>query len=143
MNNSVTLLLIFVLLTSIYAGNSYGAIAPREDPSLYEVSLQLALRNSEGQLVAYVEPNSMFIRNLALTHEFLDTINNKTTITIDGKNYEQIQFQKTGYFSKGGQKTAYGLVYKGIYVILLMHDAYIAQPGDILTVSWKIIRTPL
>ena len=67
--------------------------------------------------------------------------NNKTTITIDGKNYEQIQFEKTEFFTKGDQKTTYGLSYKGTYVILLMHDDCIAQPGDTLTVSWKIIRT--
>ena len=30
MHNSVTLVVTFVILTSIYAGNSYGEFAPRE-----------------------------------------------------------------------------------------------------------------
>ena len=143
MNNSVTLVLIFVLLTSIYAGNSYGKkIAPREDPSLPEIHLQLVLRNSEGQLVSYVETDFVYIRNLYLTHEFLDSVDNKTTVIRDGKTYEQIQFQKTEYFNSVGQKTAYQLHYKNFVVLLFMHDAYIASPGDEQTISWKIVRTP-
>jgi len=142
MNNSVTLVVIFVLLTSIYAGNSYGAIAPREDPSLPEIHLQLVLRNSEGQLVSYVETDFVYIRNLYLTHEFLDSVDNKITVIRDGKTYEQIQFQKTEYFRSVGQITAYQLIYKNIAVLMLMHDAYLVQPGDELTVSWKIVRTP-
>jgi len=142
MNNSVTLVLIFVLLISIYAGNSYGAkMAPREDPSLPVIHLQLVLRNSEGQLVSYVETDFVYIRNLYLTHEFLDSIDNKSTVIRDGKTYEQIQFQKTEYFNSVGQKTAYQLFYKNMAVLLLMHDAYIASPGDELTISWKIVRT--
>ncbi len=143
MNNSVTLVIIFVLLTSIYAGNAYGKkMAPREDPSLPEIHLQLVLRNSEGQLVSYVETDFVYIRNLYLTHEFLDSVDNKITVIRDGKTYEQIQFQKTGYFTSVGQKTAYQLHYKNIAVLLLMHDAYIASPGDELTISWKIVRIP-
>jgi len=84
MNNLVTLIVIFVILTTIYAGDSYGQrqqqVAPSEHPSLPEVSLQLQLRNSEGQLITYIEPTTMYIINIFLIHEFLDTVKNKTII---------------------------------------------------------------
>jgi len=121
-------------------GISYGQGAPQEDPSLPEVSLQLVLRNSEGQLEVYLEPTIMWLRNISLIHEYLDTVDNKSIITIDGKNYEQIQFGRTetGF---GGQISAYSLWYKDFPVLTFTHDGYMAQPSDVLRASWKITRT--
>jgi len=69
-------LLIFILILGFNLVNdSYGQqeIAPSEDPSLPEVSLQMELRNSEGQLVTYIEPTTLYIINIYMVHEFLDT----------------------------------------------------------------------
>jgi len=53
----ILIILIFVIFFgSTLIGYSFGQGSPNEDPSLPEVSLQLVLRNSEGQLVVYVEP---------------------------------------------------------------------------------------
>ena len=49
MKISVTLV-IFVILGSVLVGSSYAKIASREDPSLPLVSLQIQVRNSDGQL---------------------------------------------------------------------------------------------
>ncbi len=70
-----------------------GPAAPREDPSLLEISLQLTLRNSDGMLVAYLEPTNFWLRNVNMIHQFLDEQENKTIIFIDGKKYEQIEFE--------------------------------------------------
>jgi len=145
MNNSVTLIVIFVILTSIYAGDSYGQrqqkVAASEHPSLPEVSLQLQLRNSEGQLITYIEPTTMYIINIFLIHEFLDTVKNKTIIEKDGQMFELIQYGTTVKFSKVGQYATYGMVYQGMHVLVFRHDGYLSSPGDTLDVSWKIIRT--
>ena len=71
-------LLVFVVGFAL-VGESYGQtdVAPQEDPSLPEVSLQLQLRNSDGQLVTYIEPTTMYISNIKWVHEFLDTKENK------------------------------------------------------------------
>ena len=134
-------LVLSVLFVSLLVVNSYAQFAPREHHSLYDVSLQIIIRDSNGNLVAYVEPDLMFIRNVYLTHEFLDSKDDKTTIMIDGKNYEQIQFKKTEYFSEKKQITAYDFHHKDVNIIRFMHDGYISQPGDVLTLSAKIIRT--
>ena len=134
------ILFIVTFFSSTLFDNSYSQGSPREDPSLPEVSLQLVLRNSEGQLVAYVEPTLKYLRNIWLIHEYLDTVNDRTIITKDGKNYEQIQFGRTetGF---SGQITAYSLWYKGFEVLTFTHDGYLAQVSDVLTASWKITRT--
>lgn len=121
------IILIFVLFFGFTLfGISYGQGAPQEDPSLPEISLQLVLRNSEAQLEVYLEPTIMWLRNIWLIHEYLDTVDNKSIITIDGKNYEQIQFGRTetGF---GGQISAYSLWYKGYPVLTFTHDGYMAQ----------------
>jgi len=145
MNNSLTLIVIFVILTSIYAADSYGQrqqqVAASEHPSLLEVSLQLQLRNSEGQLITYIEPTTMYIINIFWVHQFLDTIENKTIIEKDGQMVELIQYEQTARFSKVGQYATYGMVHNGNYVITFRHDGYLSSPGDTLDVSWKIIRT--
>ena len=132
----------FVLVFfTFFIEDSYGNVAPREHHSLPEVSLQLSLRNSDDQLVAYVEPTLMYVRNISGIHEFLDGINNKTLITKDGKNYEILEFERKEHFKSIGQIAGYGLVYKGDIVLQFRHDGYIASPGDTLTIHWKITRT--
>jgi len=138
-----TLTIFVFILGFILIGNSYGqrAIAPSEDPSLPEVSLQLQLRNSEGHLVTYLEPTVMYITNLRMVHEFLDTIENKTIIEKNGEIFELIQYDSKAFFSKTKQIATYGLVYKNTFVLLFRHDGYLTSPGDTLYVSWKITRT--
>ena len=137
-------LLVFVFIFGFtLIDNSYGQqdTAPREDPSLPQVSLQLQLRNSEGQLVTYLEPTVMYITNIAMVHEFLDTIEDKKIIEKNGEKFELIQYDSKSFFSTTKQIASYGMVYKETHVLIFRHDGYIASPGDTLDISWKIIRT--
>jgi len=138
---TLTIISISIIAFSFFVGSSYGNVAPKEHPSLPEVSLQLLIRNSDGQLVAYVEPTLMYIRNLNGVHEYLDRLDNRTVITKDGKNYEVFEFGHIDHFYSMGQKAGYGIVHKGDYVLLFNHNGYISYPGDSLTISWKITRT--
>ena len=135
-------LLVFVVGFAL-VGESYGQkdSAPQEDPSLYKVSLQLQLRNSDGQLVTYIEPTTMYILNLKMVHEFLDTKENKKIIEKEGEMFEVIQYEQTARFSKTAQYATYGMFYKGFFPLLFRHDAYLTSPEDTLDISWKITRT--
>jgi len=128
----------FILFENSFAQK---ATTPSEEPSLPLVSLQLQLRNSEGQLITYIEPTTMFIVNLSMVHEFLDTIENKTIIEKDGQMFELIQYESSTTFSSTQQIATYAMVYKGAHSLVFRHDGFIALPGDTLDISWKIIRT--
>jgi len=132
-----------ILFVISSAENSFGQVnvAPSEHPSLPEVSLQIQLRNSEGHLVTYLEPTTMFIRNVQWVHDYLDTVDNKKIIEKDGKTLEQVQYIQTAIFSSTKQIATQGMVYQGTFVLLFRHDGYITQPGDTLEASWKILRT--
>ena len=139
----IFLLIIVLILGFTLVNDSYGQrkVAPSEHPSLHEVSLKLQLRNSEGQLVTYIEPTTMLIPNIFMVHEYLDKIENKTIIEKDGQMFELIQYESSIIFSSTGQIATYAMVYKGKDSLVFRHDGYIASPGDTLDVSWKIIRT--
>lgn len=119
-----------------------GPAAPREDPSLPEISLQIQIRNSEGTLVAYIEPSIFFLRSIYMIHQSLDAQEKKTIIIKDAKSYEQIEIEFKHYESTSGmQKSSYALYWKGTDVLVTRFDGYISKAGDTATASWKIIRT--
>ena len=138
---------IFVGLTTLFilayffANNSYGAIIyPHSDPSLPEISLQLELRNANGQLLLYIEPTTIYIGDVSGLHKFLDTMSNRTITIIDGKKYETVHFNQTFYFNEhnSGQITTNTLGYPT--ALTIRHDGFIAEPGEVLYADWKIIR---
>jgi len=135
-------LLIFVIsITLVDESYAQRQAYPQEDPSLYEVSLQLHLRNSEGQLITYIEPTTMYIANIEMVHEFLDTKENKKIIEKDGITLEVIQYEQIFRFSETKQIATLGMVYKDMFVLTFRHDGYLTAPGDTLDASWKIVRT--
>ncbi len=135
-------LLVFVVGFAL-VGESYGQkdAAPQEDPSLAEVSLKMQLRNSDGQLITYIEPTTMYITNLYMVHEFLDTKENKKIIEKGGEMFEIIQYEQLFRFSETKQIATLGMVYKNTFVLSFRLDAFLTAPGDTLDASWKVVRT--
>ncbi len=134
------ILLTFVLFFGIYFLTDVNAFTLPKDPSLPQINLQLVLRNSEGQLVSYYETDYAIIHSLDLTHQFLDSVDNKISFVKDGKTYERIQWQKTEYFDGTYQLNIYALMYNGYSTLFMYHGTYFSEPGDTITVSWYIIR---
>lgn len=143
----MNLVLIFALgiiaLSPIFLMDVYASTHNRSHPSLIEVSLQIQVRDSEGRLVAYFEPNLMYIINLAKFHERLDAIENKEKILINGVEHELIKFHQSGYHTEKhrDQISAFNLYHEGESVLLYNHDGYLIEPGDNWITDWKIIRT--
>jgi len=137
--------LIFVMSLGIFfladSNALVGPAAPREHQSLPYISLQLTVRNSDGVLVAYNEPQVFWLRNVNYIHQFLDEQENKTIIFIDGKKHEQIEFGNEHYFRNGGnQISMYVLGWEGNGIINAEMNGYISGVGDTLSATWKIIR---
>ena len=109
-----------------------------------EVMLQLELRDSDGNLVSYIEAKQIIAINHVVLNKFLDNQNQKKLLIKDGKAYEKIQWQ--GPIEKFSKKHTYsGLILwsyedgneKAMYV---RYNSFQSQPGDTLTVYWTIVR---
>ena len=134
------LLLVFVGLFAIVQTSYAQEPYPQEDPSLYEVTLQLQLRDSEGQLITYIEPTTKYIANINMVHQFLDTKENKIVIEKEGKMFEEIRYEQTFGFSETKQIATVGMWYEGNFVLLFRTDGFLTSPGDTLDAYWKIVR---
>jgi len=143
----MNLVLIFVLgviaLSPIFLMDVYSFTHNRSHPSLIEVSLQIQVRDSEGGLVAYFEPNLMYIENIEKLHARLDAIENKEKILINGVEHELIKFHQFGYHTEKNrnQIASFNLFYQDESVLAYRHDGYLIDPGDYWITDWKIIRT--
>jgi len=143
----MNLVLIFALgivaLSPILLLDVFASTHNISHPSLIEVSLQIQVRDSEGRLVAYFEPNLMYIQNLANLHERLDGIENKEKILINGVQHELIKLHQVGYHTEKHREqiASFNLFYQGESVLAYRHDGYFMEPGDNWITDWKIIRT--
>lgn len=126
-------------------GISYGQASDGFKPSKPEVLLQLELRNSQGQLVSYIEGTKILTIRPLFLDNFLDYMPDKKTIVRDGKTYEVIQFERpTETFYKRHAMAIFALITpvngEMTTILLMNHDAYQVEKGDTLKVKFTIIR---
>jgi len=143
-------LLIILLFTAVFFTTvelSYSKLVFTEhiqDPP--KVLLQLILRNSDGQLVSYIEGTNILQIDPVLLNKHLDSLSSNKTITIDGKNYELFQWEaRSETFSKTHSMGLYILKVLSIddkykSAMLINHEAYQVEPGDTISVYWTIFR---
>ena len=139
----IFLFLLFLIGISSY---SYAQFVVVDSHSkLPEVMLQLVVRDSDGNLIAYVEGEQILAINHLKLNEFLDNQNRKEFLIKDNKAYEMIQWQ--GQTEKFYKKHAFSGFVLWAYVqnefenvLMVRHNTYQTQPGDTLTVYWTIFR---
>ncbi len=118
-----------------------GPVAPRSDPSLPEISFQLEYRDSNGMLVAYIEPSIFYLRNIPLIHDMLDSKENKVVFTRDGRQYEKVEFEIVTHSSvSGDQKAGYSVGWDGYGVLWARYNGILSGDGDTVTAHWTIVR---
>jgi len=132
-------LIILFSLSFGFVGVAQGQTI-KDYPSLVEVSLQVQLRDSEGQLVAYYEPIQTYVVDIEAVHESLDAKANKTTISKDGKNLQVIKWSQSGSYKKTSHQTAFSIMHRGNLGLVVFLDGYLTEPGDRYTASWKVVR---
>ncbi len=122
-----------------FVGVTQGALI-KDDPSFVEASLQIQLRDSDGQLVAYYEPTRIWVPDSKLAHEYLDTKENKSIISKDGRNLEVITWEQSESYRGGDYETAFGFFKDGDLAIVDYSDAFLAEPGDTSSQFWTVVR---
>jgi len=142
MNFVLILAIGIVVLSSILLMDVNASTHNRSHPSLVEVSLQVLVRDSEGRLVSYFEPNLMYIVNLAKIHERLDEVEDKEIILINGVEHELIEIHLVGHFTEKDSKqiASFIMYHGGERVLAYRHDGYFIENGDTWIAHWKIIR---
>ncbi len=125
-------------------GGFYLDDVEAEEKDRPEVILQLQLRNSEGQLVSYIEGTQINSINPFLLDQYLDTKPSQI-IEKDNQSFELIQWQgQTEKINNFHSMSIFILWVPRVndfgVALGIIHDAYQVEPGDTLTVYWTVIR---
>lgn len=135
---SLTVCVVFISLI----GNSY-AQSSEQTRSIF-IFVQTQIRNSDGQLVAYLEANKVYLSDLDMLNKYLDKQPPQQTFARAGQNYDLIQLDVEKNITEPNviSKTALGTVVNNKQVVMAYsdHDGYPIVPGDTVTSVWTIIR---
>jgi hypothetical protein len=136
--------LFFLLIISLT--NQTQAIEPSIEKGLF-IFVQTTVRNSDGQLVNYLESSKFTDLNLKLLGPFLDfeaTRGNDPIITVNGEEYQVIRRVQSKTFPSEDlvASTILSDTIDGKLTMLarFAHDGYPVSPGDTLESMWTFIR---
>ncbi len=111
------------------------------------IFVQTTVRNSDGQLVTYLESSKFTDLNLELLGPFLDfetARTNDPTVTINGEEYQVIRRVQSKTFPSEDlvASTILSDTIDGKLTMLarFAHDGYPVSEGDILESMWTFIR---
>jgi len=111
------------------------------------IFVQTTIRNSDGQLVTYLESSKFTDLNLELLGPFLDfeaTRGNDPIVTINGEEYQVIRRVQSKTFPRDDlvASTILSDTVDGKLTMLarFAHDGYPVSPGDTLESMWTFIR---
>ncbi len=111
------------------------------------IFVQTTIRNSDGQLVTYLESSKFTDLNLEKLGPFLDfeaSIGNDPTVTINEKEYQVIRRVQSKTFPAEDlvSSTILSDNIDGKITMLarFAHDGYPVSPGDTLESMWTFIR---
>lgn len=126
--------------------NSFGAYQSEIGDDAF-VFVQTSIRNSDGQLVVYLESTKFTDFNLAALESFLDyeaTRGNDPIVMIDDQQYQIIQRVQSQSFNSEGL-VASTILYdnvdeKPVILARFAHDGYPTIPGDTMESIWTFVR---
>ena len=145
MNMKIILISLFWLFLIGISSYSYAQYSVVDSNTIVpEVMLQFVIRDSDGNLLTYIEAKQIIVIYPLELKEFLDKQPKKLFIK-DDKAFEIIQWQgRTENFNKQHAWSQFNLWVtlqaEPEIVLVVRHNSYQTQPGDTIAVYWTIIR---
>ena len=137
-------LVILFLVASLVAsfGSSYA-----QSPPPISIYAQIKVQDANGNLVEYLESDTITITDLNLLNKLIDhnpDVFHKSAITIDGQKFDLIKASNVVVHSyptivSGDTITSSNATRQEI-LVEAYHDGYPAVPGDKVTTYWTILR---
>ncbi len=135
-----------IFLMAISLTNYTQAIQTEIGEGIF-IFVQTTVRNSDGQLIAYLESSKFTDLDLGALGTFLDFESSRgddPIVTIEGREYEVIRRVQSKVFSSEDlvASTILSDNFQGniIQLARFAHDGYSVSPGDTLDSMWTFIR---
>jgi hypothetical protein len=143
MNKALLFVFIFLLFPSSVA---FGEMKIINNNAIF-IFVQTTVRNSDGQLVIYLESTKFTDVKLSALESFLDfeaSRGNDPIITIDNNRYQVIQRLQSQTFDSedlvASTILSDNVNNNPILLARFAHDGYVVIPGDTLESMWTFIR---
>ena len=137
--------LLFVFAIS-FTSFSYAQTQTSISDGLY-INVQSELRNSDGQLVSFLESSKFTDIDVPALYNFLDfeaSVGNDPIVLIDGQKFQIIQRTTTLTFNFenviGSTNLSDNLDGQEIHLARFAHDGLPVVPGDTLQSTWTFVR---
>ena len=140
-------MILFGFVFLLFPLNSSFSTTQTEIGNHIFIFVQTTVRNSDGQLVVYLESTKFSDLDLLALESFLDfevSRGSDPIITIDGQNYQVIRRVQSQTFNSEDLVASTILsdyvAEKPVLVARFAHDGYAVIPGDTLESMWTFVR---
>ena len=141
---SYVLCIFSIIVFSVFTSESFAQTPPSD---IFFIFVQVTLRNSDGNLVTYMESNKLIDVNEKIINDSLDQFSSSMEIPIFELNDTRFQvfiietiteFDSTTMFANAHYYvTIEERIYSGAQ---FSFDSFLTSPGDEATVVWTIAR---
>ena len=142
---SYVLCIFSIIVVSVFTSESFAQPSPSSD--IFFIFVQVTLRNSDGNLVTYMESNKLIDVNEKIINDSLNQFSSSTEIPIFELNDTKFQvfiietiteFDSTTMFANAHYYvTIEERIYSGAQ---FSFDSFLTSPGDEATVVWTIAK---
>jgi len=147
----MSLRLLVIIFTGLLATSTIPVVIAQEDSDDYNptpiIYAQLAIRDSNGSLVAYLEHYFFQIPDLREFNNFIDyavTVANSTLVDVNGVTHEMLTITEKTIWEFEQVRTIDVMTVEVFgepkTFVQFDHEAYVLMPGDERTMIWTILR---
>ena len=142
---SYVLCIFSIIVFSVFSTEVFAQPVPGDD--IFFMFVQVTLRNSDGDLVAYMESDKLFDVDKKIIGDSLDYFSSSTKIPIFQLNDVKFQVFIVETVTEFDSSTMFANAYYNVTIDEQTHpaarfqfDGFLTSPGDEVTAVWTIAR---
>ena len=142
---SYVLCIFSIIIFSVFSTEVFAQLVPEDD--IFFMFIQVTLRNSDGELVTYMESDKLFDVDRKIINDSLDHISSSVKIPIFELNDVKFQVFIVETITEFDFSTMYSNAYYNVptteqtySAAKFQFDSFLTSPGDESTVIWTIAR---
>ena len=142
---SYVLCIFSIIVFSVFSTEVFAQPVPGDD--IFFMFIQITLRNSDGELVTYMESDKLVNIDRKIINDSLDHISSNVEIPIFELNNVKFQVFIVETITEFDSSTMYANAFYNVtideqtYSAAKFHfDSFLTSPGDESTVIWTIAR---
>jgi len=142
---SYVLCIFSIIVFSVFTSEAFAQASQPED--IFFMFIQVTLRNSDGNLVTYMESSKLFDVNKKIINDSLDHFSSSMEIPIFELNNAKFQVFIIESVTEFDSSTMFANAYYNVTIddrtysaARFQFDGFLTSPGDEVTAVWTIAR---